>query len=143
MAAMMGALITSAGRNELMYKEMMFVHKLLKDSGGLLTPEKACVLLDMSNEELHERLMQRSVLGLSMQGGLYIPAFQFIERFHLPSFHDVWDILHEKCSQLEVCAFFVEERLVQHGPVIHEILRDQPTAALIAGVIQKAQSYLV
>lgn len=141
MAAMMGSMITNAGEQDRIRKEMMAVFKLLKSTGGALSPDKACSLLGMSQDELKQRIIDRSILGILVHLDLYIPAFQFEGAFHIPMFHEVWDVLQQNCSPLEICAFFVAESLEAGGSCIRDVLHQNPKESCREKILQKAANY--
>lgn len=140
MAALFGAMATMAS-NERRIRETMAVYRLLSDSGGMLGLEKAGELLGMSRDEITQRIIDRSILGFLVHVDLYVPAFQFIGRSHIKSFHDIWDVLHGNFSPIEVCQFFVKETVGEGGPYVYEVLQQDASVDLITLIMAKAHNF--
>jgi hypothetical protein len=122
MAAMMGSMLASSCQYEQDLSEMKMYHEMLRGTGGALTVSKACELLCMDQEELQDRLFDKSVLWISMQGYIYIPAFQFHGKYHIKNFHDLWDVLSKSHSNEDVCRFFCQERITGSDACIRDLL---------------------
>lgn len=138
MAALMGAMIVRAGEQERSFREMQAAYELLKATGGAYSFKKTCELLDMDENELNARLVDRSILGLLVHMDVYIPALQFEGKNHIPYFHDIWDLLHPNCSPEEVCKFFALETLEPGGPCIRNLLCAYPGDEELYAIKRKA-----
>ena len=138
MAALFGAIATIASNERIIREEMMAVYRLLKDSGGMLNLERASELLSMSQDEIRQRIIDRSILGLVVHLDVYVPAFQFIGCNHIKSFHDIWDVFHGHFSPIEVCQFFVKETVGEGGPYVYEVLQRDASEELISMIMAKA-----
>jgi hypothetical protein len=118
----------------------------LKDVGGTLMVKQACDLLCMPYDELKARLDERSILFYEVpemygEGEILIPAFQFQGTFHIPGFHEVWDILIDGCDTPRVCQFFTHETLVENGRSIRDVLCANPTDDELMAIKQKAEAF--
>lgn len=118
----------------------------LKEAGGVLTLKQTCDLLDMPYDELRARLGERSILFYEVpemygEGELIIPAFQFQGAFHIPGFHELWDVLINGCATPRVCQFFTQETLVENGRSIRDLLCSNPTDDVLVAIKQRAEEF--
>lgn len=141
MAALFGAIATMASNERMIREEMMAVYRLLKDSGGMLNLERASELLSMSQDEIRQRIIDRSILGLVVHLDVYVPAFQFIGCNHIKSFHDIWDVFHGNFSPIEVCQFFVKGTVGEGGPYVYEALQHDASKELMDIIMTKARNH--
>jgi len=141
MAAMMGALIASAGQQDRELREVIALHGLLSPTGGVLTLDKAAGFLGMDTAELTLRMIDRSIMGVFVLRDLYVPLFQFQGQHHIPHFHDLWDVLAPCCSELDMIHFFVAETLVPGGPTIRQLLVSEPAVDVLQAIFAKAAAF--
>ncbi|MDT8925537.1 hypothetical protein RBE51_22400 [Pseudomonas taiwanensis] len=141
MAAMMGYMITRAGEQDRELHEVIALHNLLSPTGGVLTLNKAAGFLGMDTAELTLRMIDRSIMGVFVLRDLYVPLFQFQGQYHIPHFHDLWDVLAPSCSELEMAHFFVAETLVPGGPTIRQLLVSDPIKDVLQAIFAKASAF--
>lgn len=141
MAAMMGALMSHAANNDRIMSEIRAIHGLLGPTGGVMNREKACVALSMSQEELWERFVDRSVLCVWIHMDVYVPVFQFDGDNHIPYFHDLWDILALNCSSLEISQFFVSCRVDFSDLCIRDLLCRNLAAWQLSFIVESAKAF--
>lgn len=141
MAAMMGSMIFSAGQRERELREVIALHSLLSPTGGVLTLDKAAGFLGMETAEVTLRMIDRSIMGIFVLRDLYIPLFQFQGQYHIPHFHDLWDVLAPSCSEVEMAHFFVAETLVPGGSTIRELLVSDPSVDVLQTIFAKAATF--
>ncbi|MDU8351439.1 hypothetical protein RYA05_06010 [Pseudomonas syringae pv. actinidiae] len=141
MAAMMGALISHAASNDRIMSEIRAIHGLLGPTGGVMNQEKACVELSMTQEELWERFVDKSVLCVWIHRDVYVPVFQFDGGNHIPYFHDLWDILAPKCGSLEISQFFVSYRVEFSDLCIRDLLCEDLEVWQISAIVDSAKYF--
>jgi hypothetical protein len=118
----------------------------LKSVGGTLSLLQAGAYLDMPQGELRARLDERSILFFDEpemygEGLIAIPAFQFQGKFHIPLFHELWDILANSCRTERICQFFAHETLEKNGLCIRDLLCSKPSENELHAIRQKAEEF--
>ena len=103
--------------------------------------EKSRVELSMTQEELWERFVDRSVLCVWIHRDVYVPVFQFDGGNHIPYFHDLWDILAPKCSSLEISQFFVSYRVEFSDLCIRDLLCEDLEVWQISAIVDNAKYF--
>jgi predicted HTH domain antitoxin len=141
MAAMMGLMLSNSAQERRIQDEIRYAYEVLKETGGVLNLTKASEFLGMSQDELMERLSDRSIFSIFIHLDLYIPLFQFEGKNHIPDFHDLWDALSENCSSWEICQFFVKEKLNADGECIRNLLCSRPNARVMKEITVKAKEF--